>query len=130
MPKTKKKPAARKPAMKAAAFAPKPVRITPASKPRSKGEIYRTMADAAGISRKQAVAAVDTLTQLLAADLARGSGSFNLFGLAKMVVVKKPAVPAREGKNPFTGEMMTFKAKPARKVVKIRPMKALKALVM
>jgi nucleoid DNA-binding protein len=129
MPKTKKKPA-KKAAAKAPSFAPRPVRITPASKARSKGELYRTMADAAGISRKQAVAAVDTLTQLLAADLAKGGGVFNLFGLAKMVVVKKPAVPAREGKNPFTGEMQMFKAKPARKVVKIRPMKALKSLVM
>jgi nucleoid DNA-binding protein len=128
MPKMKKKPA-KKAAARPVAIAPKPVRITPASKPRSKGELYRNMADAAGISRKQAVAAVDTLSQMMAADLAKGGGAFNLFGLAKMVVIKKPAVPAREGKNPFTGEMMMFKAKPARKVVKIRPMKALKALV-
>lgn len=128
MAKSKKK-VARKPAAAKSAMAPKPVRITPANKPRSKGELYRTMADAAGISRKQAVAAVDTLSQMMAADLAKGGGAFNLFGLAKMVVIKKPAVPAREGKNPFTGEMMMFKAKPARKVVKIRPMKALKSLV-
>lgn len=128
MAKSKKKPAAaKKPAMKAAA--PKPVRITPSSKTRTKGELYRLMADASGISRKQAVAAVDTLTAAMAADLAKGGGMFNLFGLAKMVVIRKPAQPERQGINPFTKEPTIFKAKPARKVVKIRPMKALKSLV-
>ena len=54
---------------------------------------------------------------------------FNLFGLAKMMVINKPAVPERQGINPFTKEPTTFKAKPARRVVKVRPMKALKSLV-
>lgn len=128
MAKSKKKAASKKPAAKAAA--PKPVRITPSSKPRTKGELYRLMAEGSGISRKQAVAAVDTLTAAMAADLGKGGGAFNLFGLAKMLVVKKPAVPERQGINPFTKEPTVFKAKPARKVVKIRPMKALKSLVM
>jgi len=47
----------------------------------------------------------------------------------KIKAVKKPAVPARKGVNPFTGEEMMFKAKPARNVVKVTPLKALKDMV-
>jgi len=47
----------------------------------------------------------------------------------KLVVVRKPATEARKGVNPFTGEETIFKAKPARNVVKIRPLKNLKDMV-
>jgi nucleoid DNA-binding protein len=43
-------------------------------------------------------------------------------------VVKKPR-KARKGTNPFTGEAMMFKAKPARKIVRARPVKAAKDAV-
>jgi len=39
-------------------------------------------------------------------------------GFAKFRWVKKPATKARKGTNPFTGEEMMFKAKPARKIVR------------
>lgn len=54
------------------------------------------------------------------------AGVFVVPSLAKFVVVKKPATKARQGINPFTKEPTTFKAKPARKVVKARPVKAVK----
>jgi len=57
------------------------------------------------------------------------SGIFVVPGFAKFVVVKKPATKAREGTNPFTGEKMMFKAKPARKIVRARPVKAIKDAV-
>jgi len=50
-------------------------------------------------------------------------------GLVKLTSVTKPAVPEREGINPFTKEKTIFKAKPARKVIKPRPVKALKDAV-
>ena len=58
----------------------------------------------------------------------RGSGEFKLPGLLKVKVIKKPATKARKNvPNPFRpGEMMDVKAKPARKVVKVLPLKALK----
>jgi len=59
----------------------------------------------------------------------RGPGKFTLPGLLKITVVKKPAQPAREGTNPFTGEKMMFKAKPARRVVKIRALSKLKEML-
>ena len=57
------------------------------------------------------------------------AGVFVAPGFAKFVVVKKPATKERKGVNPFTGEPTTFKAKPARKVVKARPVKAVKDAV-
>ena len=57
------------------------------------------------------------------------SGTFVLPGFAKFVVIKKPATKARKGVNPFTGEPTVFKAKHARKVVKARPVKAIKDVV-
>jgi len=41
-------------------------------------------------------------------------------------VVRKPATKARKDVNPFTGEEMMFEAKPARKIVRARPVKAAK----
>lgn len=59
----------------------------------------------------------------------RGVGMFTLPGLLKIKVVKKPATKARKGRNPATGEEMIFKAKPARKVVKVLPLKNLKDMI-
>ena len=50
-------------------------------------------------------------------------------GLASFVVIKKPATKARKGINPFTKEPTIFKAKPARKIIKARPVKAAKEAV-
>ena len=51
-------------------------------------------------------------------------------GLLKISTVKKPAVKARKGINPFTKEEVMFKAKPASTAVKVRPLKALKDMVL
>jgi nucleoid DNA-binding protein len=57
------------------------------------------------------------------------TGAFLVPGFAKFVVIKKPATKAREGINPFTKEPTVFKARPARKVVRARPVKAVKDAV-
>ena len=57
------------------------------------------------------------------------NGVFTLPGLCKMRVVKKAATKSREGVNPFTGEKMTIKAKPASKKVRIRALKNLNEMV-
>jgi nucleoid DNA-binding protein len=102
----------------------------PADKPRSKGEIYRTLAEASGLTRKQIVAVFDNMADLIKKDLSKkGPGIFTVPGLLKIKVIHKPATKERKGVNPFTGEQMTFKAKPARNVVKAQPLKALKAMV-
>ena len=129
-----KKTAARKaPARKATKAAPaaKPARITGAKgKPRSKSEVMSVLAEQAGISKKEVAAVFNAMGQMIAADLSKGSaGIFNVPGLMKVTVQRKPATKARKGINPFTKEERMFKAKPARNVVKVRPLKGLKDLV-
>ena len=108
---------------------PKP-RITAASKPRSRGELYGVISQQTDLSRKQVVSVFDTLSRVIAADLGKnGPGVCAIPGLMKVTVKRKPAVKARKGINPFTKEEVMFKAKPARKVIKVRPLKALKDMV-
>ncbi len=105
------------------------VRIESVSKPRSKGEVYRTIAENTELSRKQVQSVFDTLGAVIAQDL-RTVKVFQVPGLMKVIRVDKPATKQRTAPNPFRpGEMMTIKAKPARKIVKVRPLKGLKSLV-
>ena len=99
-------------------------------KPPTKSEILNHVALDTGLTRKDVGAVMDSLAGLIQKDLRpRGAGYFNMPGLMKIKVVKKPATKARKGINPFTGEETVFKAKPARKVVKITPLKGLKDMV-
>ncbi len=101
-----------------------------ANRPLTKSVVYQELATTTGLSRKQVAEVFDALGTLVKRELGKkGPGIFTLPGLAKMRLVRKPATKARKGKNPFTGEEMLFKAKPARNVVKIQPLKALKEMV-
>ncbi len=101
-----------------------------AKKPMNKTEILTTLAEGTGLSKKDMVSVFDELGTLIGKSLRkRGPGVFNLPGLMKVKVVRKPATKARKGINPFTKEETVFKAKPARNVVKIQPLKALKDMV-
>ncbi len=98
--------------------------------PMSKTEILTTLADNSGLTKKQVAVVFDELASLIERHIKnRGAGQFTLPGLLKIVINKKPATKARKGINPFTGEETVFKAKPARKVVKIKPLKKLKDMV-
>ena len=82
------------------------------------------------LSKKQVTSVLDELTILIERHIKKGAaGQFVLPGLMKIEVKRKPATKARKGINPFTGEPTTFKAKPARNVVKIRPLKKVKDMV-
>jgi nucleoid DNA-binding protein len=108
----------------------KPLRVTGADKPRSKAEVYSLLADYAGVSKKEVGYIFDGMSQIIKKDLAKqGPGEFKVPGMMKITVQRKPAQKARKGINPFTGEETVFKAKPARNVVKVRPLKGLKELV-
>ncbi len=100
---------------------------TPATKkPPTKAEIYRELAETTELPRKQVVEVLDALTEMMVKSLKK-NGEFNLVGLAKMQLIKKPAVKGGKlVRNPFTGEMVPQKPKPASKNVKMRPLKALK----
>jgi nucleoid DNA-binding protein len=96
----------------------------------SKSQFVAAVADKAGVSKKEAGAALAAMNSVIINQLTKkGGGEVIVPGLLKLMVVVKPAVPARNGINPFTKEPQVFKAKPARKVVKARPVKALKDAV-
>ncbi len=93
----------------------------------TKSEILSNIAAKTDLSRKQVAAVFDALAgQIKSAIGRKGAGVFAMPGLFKITVVQKPAVPARMGINPFTKQEQMFAAKPARRVVKVRPLKALK----
>jgi nucleoid DNA-binding protein len=93
----------------------------------SKSQFVATLAEKSGITKKQAAAALKTMNEMVAHQLGRqGPGEVLIPGLMKLNVVIKPATPERPGINPFTKEPTIFKAKPARKIVRARPLKALK----
>ena len=99
-------------------------------KPPTKSEILNAIAEETELTRKDVASVFAALEGVIAKEMKpRGSGLFNLVGLCKIKVVKKPATKARKGINPFTGEETIFKAKPARKAVKILPLKGLKDMV-
>jgi DNA-binding protein HU-beta len=94
----------------------------------TKSEVLTQISKDTALSRKQVSSVFDSLSGVIKKSL-RGNGLFTMPGLMKLKVVKKPATKQREGINPFTGEKMTFKAKPASKKVRVLPLKSLKAMV-
>ena len=98
------------------------------AKTMSKSELIQKVADASSLAKKDVKGVIDSLATVGYKELKK-SGTFLLPGFAKFVVIKKPATKAREGINPFTKEKMMFKAKPARKIVRARPVKAIKDAV-
>ncbi len=91
----------------------------------SKSELIQKVADECSVARKDVKAVMELLAAVAYKELKK-SGIFMLPGFAKFTVVKKPATKERQGINPFTKEPTVFKAKPARKTLKVRPVKAAK----
>ncbi|MBN2582329.1 MAG: HU family DNA-binding protein [Planctomycetes bacterium] len=97
------------------------------AKAATKSEILANIAEATELSRKQVASVFDALAAEIKKSVGKkGPGLFTVPGLMKITVVHKPAVPKRKGINPFTKQEQMFAAKPARNVIKVRPLKALK----
>jgi nucleoid DNA-binding protein len=112
------------PAKKAPAAAPK---VKAISEKLTKTQIVGALADNTGLTKKQVSAVMDAMNNLIEGSIKkRGAGEFTIPGMMKITTVRKPAVKARKGINPFTGEETMFKAKPATTAVKIRPLKRMK----
>jgi nucleoid DNA-binding protein len=124
----KKRSAAKKKVAKKAAAPAK--RVAVIKDAMTKSAMMGAIADDTGLSKKQVIAVFDTLGTLINGHLKKGgAGVCTIPGLMKIKTIHKPATKARKGTNPFTGEEMMFKAKPARNVVKVLPLKNLKAMV-
>ena len=97
------------------------------AKAMSKSEITNSLVEKTSLSKKEVNAVLDGLAELISGSLGKkGAGMFNLPGLAKFKVIRKPATKERKGINPFTKEEQWFAAKPATVKVKVRPLKKLK----
>lgn len=95
----------------------------------TKTQLYLHIAEETGLARKDVAKVFESLGDVIEGHVkSRGAGEFKIPGLMKIKINKKPATKARKNvPNPFRpGELMDVKAKPARKVVKVLPMKGLK----
>jgi nucleoid DNA-binding protein len=120
--------AAKKKAAKKAAAAPVK-KVKTIKEAFTKSQLIAAVSDETELTKRQVTDVFNSLTDIIEGHIKRnGAGSFTLPGLLKMKVVRKPATKARKGINPFTGEETVFKAKPARNVVKILPLKAAKEM--
>jgi nucleoid DNA-binding protein len=98
--------------------------------PLNKSQILTDIATTTGLAKRDVGKVVEELAGVIERHIGKkGPGSFTLPGLFKIKTIRKPATKARKGINPFTKEEVTFKAKPARTVIKIRPLKKLKDMV-
>jgi nucleoid DNA-binding protein len=101
-----------------------------ADKPMTKSAVHQQLAESTKLTRKQVSEVFDALTALIKRELGKkGPGVFTLPGLLKLRLVRKPATKAKKGRNPFTGQEMTIKAKPARNAVRARALKTLNEMI-
>lgn len=106
-----------------------PKKLAAIKDPLTKGGIVKAIMDMTSLAKKDVAGVLDSLGLLIELHVkSKGPGKFVLPGLLKINVVKKPARPARKGINPFTGEEVMFKAKPAHKVIKVKALRKLKEM--
>jgi len=122
-----KKKATKKKAVKKTVAAAPAIKVKTVKDAMSKSAMMGAIAEDTGLSKKQVALVFESLTALINGHVRKGgAGTCTVPGLMKIKTVRKPATKARKGINPFTGEETMFKAKPARTVVKVQPLKALK----
>ena len=117
---SKKASKAAKPALKA---------ISVGRKPFNKSQFVAAICENTGVARKDVVCVLESISHIIKAHVQKhGPEIFSWPGMLKIKVVKKPPTKARQGINPFTGEPMMFKAKPASRKIKILALKQLKEM--
>lgn len=98
--------------------------------PMTKSGVIKTITDVTSVSKRDVASVLECLTQVIEKHVKTGGpGKFVMAGVLKITVVRKPARPARKGVNPFTGEEIMIKARPAYKTVRIKALKKLKEMV-
>lgn len=122
--KAKKKTAKKKAVVKKAT-------VKAIKEPFTKSQLFTELAERTELKKKEIVMVFEELSNIINGHVRKnGAGVFTVPGLMKVKVVRKPATKARPGINPFTGEATIFKAKKARNVVKVQPLKALKDMAL
>ncbi len=123
--KAKKKVARKKTAARKKAATRTTVRAI--KEPYTKTMLFNAIAEKTELKKKDVAAVFEALAEIIHGHIRKNAaGTMTIPGLMKIKTVRKPATRARKGINPFTGEETVFKAKPARTIVKVQPLKALK----
>ena len=105
-------------------------KITAATSRRSRADVVKQIAAGTDLKPRQVKDVFEALTAIMAADLSKkGCGEFNFNGLVKLRTVNKPATKSRMGRNPFTGQDIMIKAKPASRKVRARALRPLNSMV-
>jgi nucleoid DNA-binding protein len=79
------------------------------AKSMTKSEVLAGIAEKTGLTKKQVGLVFEAMAAQIKKSLStRGPGVYTVPGLMKLVVVRKPATPARKGINPFTGQETMF----------------------
>ncbi len=99
------------------------------NKPLTRTQQISYLAEATNLPKKDVTSIINALEPMISFHL-KNLEEISIAGLMKIIVIKKPATKAREGINPFTGQPTVFKAKPAKKVVKVRALKKVKDMVL
>jgi DNA-binding protein HU-beta len=94
------------------------------AKPMTKSQIMTSVAEASGVTKKDAVAVIEALIALAYKEAKRNPKGITIPGLGKLIKVQRTA---RWGRNPATGEKIKIKAK---KALKFRIAKAAKDAVL
>lgn len=101
------------------------------AKPRSisKTDLVKALVEETQVEKKSVVAVLDAITKVIEKNLSKkGPGVIALPGLVKIQVVQKKATPAKKGVM-VLGQLRDIPAKPARKQVKVRALKALRDMI-
>ncbi len=87
------------------------------------------LAEKNGLARKDARQVMEDLFELVSTGVIRGE-RVAIGKIGKMFIRMRPARPARQGRNPATGEEITIPAKPATKVPRFTFSKTFKELAL
>ncbi|MCW8825305.1 MAG: HU family DNA-binding protein [Gammaproteobacteria bacterium] len=126
----KKAPVKRATAKKKAVAAPAAAMKATTTK-QTKSQIIASISEMTGLNKKEVGSVFSAMSELVDSHMKRrGSGEFTVPEVGvKIKRIRKPATKSRKGVNPFTGEAITIKAKPARNQVRLSALKALKESV-
>merc|ERR1711866_42388 len=103
-----------------------PVRMAPmkaTQKAMGKGAIAEALANECELKKSVCMKVIGSLAEIASTEVSK-TGIFTVPGLCRIKTRTKPATKA--GKREVFGKVVMVKAKPARKVVKAYPVKALK----
>jgi nucleoid DNA-binding protein len=121
------KPVVAKPVVAKPVVAKPVVTLKPIKTAFTKTSLNAHLAEQSGVDAKATKAVLTALeATILASVHKKGLGAFTLPGLLKISAQHVPAKKKRLGKDPFSGALRTFAAKPASTKIKTRALKKLK----